>query len=118
MLEAELAHLFECGGESSGVEGCERALLAGGGCRGAACVGRIEVGYAVGVRLRLAEDGAGLVLEDGVVEAHLREQVVTPSALLVYATHHPRRRTTRNGARENAATRLIKSSSRCTNSRW
>ena len=33
MLEAELAHLFECGGESSRVEGCERALLAGGGLR-------------------------------------------------------------------------------------
>src|SRR5918995_453586 len=49
-------------------------MLAGGGGRGTPGVGGVEVGYAIGVCLRLAEDGASLVLQDGVVEAHLGEQ--------------------------------------------
>src|SRR5215211_2080803 len=82
VLEPELEHLPERRREIYGIEGLERPLLAGGGGRGAPGVGRVEVGDAVGVGLRLAEDGPGLVLQNGVVEAHLGEQSRHPVGAL------------------------------------
>src|ERR687893_3179937 len=74
VLEAELEHLPERRGKTPGIQRFEGPLLAGGGGRGTPGVGRVEVGDAVGVGLRLAEHGPGLVFQDGVVEAHLGEQ--------------------------------------------
>src|ERR687883_1769229 len=68
VLEPEFEHLPERRGEVFGIEGFEDFLLAGCGGRGAPGVGRVEVGDAVGVRLRLTEYGLGLILEYGVVE--------------------------------------------------
>src|SRR5919202_242842 len=74
MFEAELEHLPERGGEPPGIQALESLLLAGCGGRGTPRVGRVEVSDAIGVGLRLPEDGPGLVLENGVVEAHLGEK--------------------------------------------
>src|SRR5215211_4649036 len=53
------------------VDGLKGFMLTGRGRRGAAGVGRVEVGYAVRVGLGLTQNGPCLVLEDRVVEAHL-----------------------------------------------
>src|SRR3712207_2914620 len=74
VLEPEREHLPERRGELPGIEVLESLLLASGGDRRTPGVSRVEVGYAVGVGLRLPEYGPGLVLEDGVVEAHLGEE--------------------------------------------
>ena len=49
-------------------------MLAGGGERGPAGVGGVEVGDPVGVCLRLTENGPRLVLQHGLAEFHLGEQ--------------------------------------------
>src|SRR5215203_300702 len=73
VLEPELQHLFEGRREVFGVECFEGPLLAGCGHGCAAGVGGVEVGDAVGVGFGLTEDGPGLVLKDGLAEAHLGE---------------------------------------------
>src|SRR5918999_85853 len=54
-----------------GVDGSKGLLLAGCGRSRAPGVGGVEVGDAIRVGLGFAENGPCLVLEDGVVEAHL-----------------------------------------------
>src|SRR5918997_1830537 len=73
VLEPQLKHLTEHGGQMPGVDGLKGLLLASSSRRRAPGVGSVEVGDTVRVGLGLAENGPCLVLEDGVVEAHLGE---------------------------------------------
>src|SRR5918995_5854637 len=73
VLEPQLQHLTERGGQMPGVDSLEGPLLASSGRRRAPGVGSVEIGDTVRVGLGLAENGPCLVLEDRVVEAHLGE---------------------------------------------